>query len=80
MSWILKAYCRNSKNSKFWLSFDLEEIEQATHGCSICEVSKECSMFYAEHGGWGVVAGKTDFDRLMSKWRKAVDVNDSNWP
>jgi hypothetical protein len=77
--WQQKAYCRKSENTKFWLSFDLDEIEQALHGCSICEVSKQCAKSYAQYGGQGVIAGTTDFDRLMSKWRKAVDVNDNNW-
>ena len=27
----------------------------------------------------GVVAGTTEFDRLMSKWKKVEDLNGSNW-
>lgn len=80
MSWTSRAICHQSDNRKYWLSYDVHEISHALDGCSICKVKKQCAESYADVDYFvGVVAGTTEFDRLMSKWKKVVDVNDDNW-
>jgi len=80
VNWRNSAVCANDKNHSYWISYNLEKIEYAIDGCKKCTVVKECILYNSElEEVIGVVAGTTEFDRLVSKWKKVEDINDSNW-
>lgn len=81
MTWIDRAICSNDKNPARWLSFDLKDIEYAKDGCNKCPVKKQCIMSSVNGDGLvvGVIAGLSEFDRLMMDWEESKVLDDDNW-
>ena len=80
MNWRSKAVCATDINHSYWLSYNLDKISYAIDGCNKCTVKRECLLYNMElDNPMGVIAGTTEFDRLLLKWKKADDLNDNNW-
>ena len=81
MNWRDNAVCSNDSNSSFWVSYNLNKIQYAKKGCGTCKVHKECiqSSYIEDDEPIGVIAGLSEYDRLISKWKKVSDLNGNNW-
>jgi hypothetical protein len=81
MNWRSQAFCALDKDPKRWISFDLEDIQYAKAGCASCKVIKQCALHAGETEDMitGVIAGLSEFDRLIASWKEVNSVHDDNW-
>jgi hypothetical protein len=81
VNWLDKAVCASDKHSDYWLSYDLEKIDYAKSGCDKCTVHIECftNSISMDDEPVGVIAGLSEFERLLARWREVTDINGSNW-
>jgi hypothetical protein len=81
VNWRERAVCFNDTNSSFWVSYNLEKVKYAKNGCANCSVHNECiqSAYVEDDEPIGVIAGLSEYDRLLSKWKKVSDLNGNNW-
>jgi hypothetical protein len=78
--WLEKALCANDEHPFAWLSYDIEDIEYAKHGCSLCKVRKECFLSAWQNEPYvGVNAGISEYDFLVLTWKEAKKAHGSNW-
>lgn len=61
------------------LSFLQEEIDEVKRMCATCPVIADCKNWVEEIDGHFTAAGMTRYDRLLSRWRRAEDLNESNF-
>jgi len=79
MTWLDKALCSKDKDSHKWLSFDYSDIEYARAVCNKCTVKVECLMTSEDRMMVGMIAGLSEFERMILKWKEAKELNESNW-
>lgn len=78
--WRVIAVCANDEQSIAWLSYDIEDVQYAKHGCSQCKVRAECFLNAWDNKPYvGVNAGISEYDFLMLTWKESKKSNGSNW-
>jgi hypothetical protein len=78
-NWRLEAVCLHDKNSGYWLSCKYSEVLYAKEGCSRCTVRTQCFLAAIQDEEFiGVSAGISEYDFLMSTWKKATKKNGTN--
>ena len=78
--WLSSAVCANDDNPTAWLSYDIENIRYAKHGCSKCKVRQQCFLNAWQNEPYvGVNAGISEYDFLILTWKEAKKANGSNW-
>ena len=71
-NWRLEAVCLSDKNSGYWLSYKHSEVLYAKEGCARCTVKIPCFLSAIQDEEFvGVNAGISEYDFLMSTWKKA---------
>lgn len=75
-NWRLDAVCLHDKHSEYWLSCKYSEVVYAKEGCARCPVKKECFLSALQNEEFvGINAGVSEYDFLMSTWKKATGKN-----
>ena len=76
MEWLKDAACRDIQDPLF-ISSRYEDIELAKEICETCPVMDSCMLHF--HDASGVIAGTSDYDRLVTRWKRVENVRNSNW-
>lgn len=77
-NWRLEAVCLSDKNSGYWLSYKHSQILYAKEGCKRCKVQTQCFLSAIQNEEFtGVNAGISEYDFLMSTWKKATKKNET---
>jgi len=79
MSWMKKSICKNDEFPNRWTSFKIQDIEYAKSRCKQCTVQKECLLMFQEQNIAGVIAGLSEYERLLLQWKEAKNINEFNW-
>lgn len=76
VAWMAQAKCID-EDHRLFLSYDIENINQAKKICMDCTVKFECMDQYFDVSC--VAGGLSYLERLMHIWKKVENIDESNW-